>query len=88
MYSIATPKQIVLVGTEPGPFLEAIHSRFLPNHTVLLIDSDEARQTLGGFMPALKDMTAIEGKTTAYVCENFACQLPTTSVDKMMELLQ
>jgi uncharacterized protein YyaL (SSP411 family) len=88
MYSIATPKQIVLVGPEPGPFLKAIHSRFLPNHTVLLIDSDEARQTLGAFMPALNDMTTIEGKTTAYVCENFACQLPTTSVEKMMELLQ
>jgi uncharacterized protein YyaL (SSP411 family) len=39
-------------------------------------------------MPALNDMTTIEGKTTAYVCENFACQLPTTSVEKMMELLQ
>ena len=31
---------------------------------------------------------AREGKATAYVCRNFACNLPTTEVAKMMEQLQ
>jgi uncharacterized protein YyaL (SSP411 family) len=83
-YSMSAPKQIVLVGSDPRPFLDAIHKRFLPNHTVLVIDSDEARELL----PMVRDMIAIDGQTTAYVCENFACQLPTTSVEKVIELLQ
>ncbi len=88
MYSIAAPKQIVLVGSEPAPFLDAIHRRFLPHHTILLVNGGEARETLGAFLPALREMTEIGGKTTAYVCEDFACQAPTNSVDKAIELLQ
>jgi len=74
-YSMSVPRQIVLAGTEPAPFLTEIRKRFLPEHTVIVTAGD-------GEMPA------VDGKTTAYVCENFACQLPTTSVQKLVELLQ
>jgi len=84
MSSLAPPKQIVLVGREPQPFLDAIRHLFLPDYTVFIVDNDEARN----FFPEVRDMVAMEGKTTAYVCENFTCQLPTTSVDKAVELLQ
>jgi len=33
-------------------------------------------------------MTMLEGKATAYVCENYACQLPTTEMEVMVELLK
>ena len=29
-----------------------------------------------------------QAQPTAYVCENYACQLPTTDVSKLDELLQ
>jgi uncharacterized protein len=29
----------------------------------------------------------IDGKTTAYVCVNYKCNLPTTDVEKMISLL-
>ena len=83
-YSMSAPKQIVLVGDEPGLFLAEIHKRFLPDYTVIVAGGDET----GAFLPAVREMTAIDGKTTAYVCENFACQLPTASVEKLIELLQ
>ena len=35
----------------------------------------------------LRDFAPIEGKPTAYVCEDFVCQLPTTDVSKLRELL-
>ena len=82
-YSMSAPKQIVLVGDEPGLFLAEIHKRFLPDYTVIVAGGET-----GAFLPAVREMTAIDGKTTAYVCENFACQLPTASVEKLIELLQ
>jgi uncharacterized protein YyaL (SSP411 family) len=33
-------------------------------------------------------MTALEGRATAYVCENYACQLPTADVAALEQLLQ
>jgi uncharacterized protein YyaL (SSP411 family) len=30
----------------------------------------------------------LDGKATAYVCENYACQLPTTEVGVMVKLLE
>ncbi|MEO8131234.1 MAG: thioredoxin domain-containing protein [Bryobacteraceae bacterium] len=83
-YSITPPKQIVLAGSDPAPFLAEIHKRFLPEHTVIVSKGSSA----GELPPEVREMIAIDGKTTAYVCENFACQLPTTSVEKLIELLQ
>ena len=33
-------------------------------------------------------MREIDGKPTAYVCENYTCQLPTNELSKFDELLQ
>jgi uncharacterized protein YyaL (SSP411 family) len=33
-------------------------------------------------------MPAIEGKSTAYVCENFACNLPVTDESHLGDLLK
>jgi uncharacterized protein YyaL (SSP411 family) len=30
----------------------------------------------------------LDGKATAYICENYACKLPTTDVAVMVELLE
>ena len=32
-------------------------------------------------------MTAVDGKTAAYVCEDYACQLPVTTVEELAGLL-
>ena len=86
-----SPRQIVLVGTEHDPAMEAmlksIAQHFLPFSTTLAIHSEAARTTLSVYMPALAAMVAVDGKTTAYVCENFACQLPVTEVEALAKLL-
>jgi uncharacterized protein YyaL (SSP411 family) len=38
-------------------------------------------------VPYTKSQSAVNGKATAYVCRNFACELPTTDINKMLELL-
>jgi uncharacterized protein YyaL (SSP411 family) len=83
LYAMSAPRQVVLAGREEdlGPFLEVLRTRFLPNHTVLLSSAQDTNA-------ALRDMTSLDGRPTAYVCENFACQLPTTEVGKFAELLQ
>jgi len=91
-FSISKPKQIVLVGERDAPdtrrFVQALHARFAPNRVVLLVDGDESRKALAGYLPVVADMTALDGKATAYVCEDYTCKLPTTDVEEFGQLIQ
>lgn len=68
-------------------FLRALNQRFVPNKIVLVIDGPEAREVLSKYLPVVSSMTAKNGTPTAYVCENYACKLPTTDVNAFGDLL-
>ncbi len=64
-FALGKPREIVLAGLRDESMLAAIRRRFLPNAVVL----------------AGRDgMPPIDGRSTAYVCENYACRLPVTDV--------
>jgi uncharacterized protein YyaL (SSP411 family) len=87
-FSLSKTKQIVLVGRTALPnLLRELNSRFLPNKIVLLVD-ESSRKALSAYLPVLETMTEKNGQATAYVCENYACQLPTADPKKFAELLQ
>ena len=37
--------------------------------------------------PFAADYRIIDGKTTVYICENFACQQPTTNIEEAIQTL-
>jgi len=92
MYSLSHPRQIILAGERGSAstraFLERVHHRFLPDSAVLLVDSDETRKRLETFSPTVGGMRAHNGTTVAYVCRDYACDLPTEDVEKFAELLK
>ena len=91
-HSFAPKRQVVLAGDRTAgvtqQFLQRLHEHFLPGSVTLLIDSDAARRMLSRFIPAIEQMEQIDGQPTAYVCQNYVCQLPTNEVSKFVELLQ
>ena len=90
-FSISKPKQIVLVGERDAPdmrqLLAEIHARFVPNRIVLLVNR-ESRPALARYLPIVAEMTAIGGQATAYVCEDYACKLPTADAAAFGQLIQ
>jgi uncharacterized protein YyaL (SSP411 family) len=83
MQSMTPPRHVLFSGDRDalGSLLETAGRRFLPFHAVAWAGS-------AGINPALAAMP-LETKTpTAYVCEDFICNLPTQDVDKLAELLQ
>jgi len=64
--ALAPPQEIVLAGPSSPEMLEAIRRRFLPNAVVMRAEH------------APQPMPALNGLATAYVCENYVCQLPVT----------
>ena len=82
--------QIVLSGSRQGcaSFLHELGRRYLPGKSVLLVDNDESRSRLSRWAPKIAGMTEIDGAAAAYVCENFACQLPATDPQQFAKLLE
>jgi len=91
-FRVNEPRQVIVAGAREAPdtraLLRTIHTRFLPNRILLLLDSDETRAALAAGSPAVASMRPLDGRATAYVCRNFACQLPVSDVGALAELLQ
>jgi uncharacterized protein YyaL (SSP411 family) len=67
--------------------LRALRERFLPNKVVLFVPDGEAPEVTE-IAPYAEGYRIVDGKATAYVCVNFSCQLPVTSVSEMLHLLE
>ncbi|MEM1041389.1 MAG: thioredoxin domain-containing protein [Bacteroidota bacterium] len=75
------PSQEITVAGEPGAadtdaLLGALRTRYLPNAVVHLRPPDA--DTLADLAPYTEAQAVQGGAATAYVCEDFACQQPTT----------
>jgi uncharacterized protein YyaL (SSP411 family) len=89
--SLTKPQQIVIAGPVNSPetrdLLEEVHRHYLPKTVVLLADGGEGQKYLAEKLPELKGMATVEGKAAAYVCENFTCKEPATSVELLRRQL-
>ena len=90
-YSLGKPRQIVIAGERAKPdtkkLLGEVRRHYLPTAIVLLADQGEGQQYLGEKLEAIREMKMIDGKATAYVCENFTCQAPVTDARELRKLL-
>jgi hypothetical protein len=90
-FSLSKPKQIIIAGKANDPntktLLEEVHSHFIPNKIILLVDNGKAQETLASYIPFIESVQMLDGKATAYICENYACQLPTSDRKVVAKLL-
>jgi hypothetical protein len=90
-FSLSKPKQIVIAGA-PGAadtraLLRLVHDRFIPNKILLLADGAAQQAQLAQWLPFVKTMDRKGGRATAYICENYACKLPTNDPSVAARLL-
>ncbi|OGC78653.1 MAG: thioredoxin [candidate division Zixibacteria bacterium RBG_16_50_21] len=90
-FYLGPTKEVVIVG---GPnhhdtqrMIEKVGELFVPRKVVLKYSSDHNGTELRKMVPYLGGLVAKDGAATAYVCENFVCQLPTSDLAEMEELL-
>lgn len=70
-------KEVAIVGDAEAVKNMVGVTRFGYRPNVIVAAGTDAR------VPLLKDRPQIDGKVTAYVCENFVCQLPVVSADDL-----
>lgn len=88
-FNLTKPKQIVIAGNPEAhdtlSTLRVVQEHLLPDQLVLLADIAEGRAFLGKPLEFFRETKPVDGKATAFVCEN--CQLPTTNLDGLARLL-
>lgn len=76
----APPEIVVLTPGDrsaAAPFLAELRRRWLPNRVLTVLPASEVA-TAAAAVPLLAGRHLLDGRPTAYVCRNFACQRPTT----------
>ncbi|MDN7025887.1 thioredoxin domain-containing protein [Methanoculleus sp. FWC-SCC1] len=89
---IAGPNYEVIITGVPGAgdtdaMIGAIRSRFIPNAVILFRPAGGEPPPIASVAPFAQDAVPLEGRATAYVCINYACDIPTTDADEMLDLL-
>ncbi len=91
-YSLSKPRQIVIAGKKDAPetnaLLREVNRHFLPKTILVLADGAEGQKYLGDKNEAVRAMSPIDGKSAAYVCENFTCKAPVTDPKQLAALLK
>ena len=81
-FHLDTPKEIVIVvphsREEAQPFLEELSAAFLPNRILAVVADGDELERHTAVIPLLEGKVTRGGESTAYVCENRLCDLPTT----------
>ena len=90
-YHLDKPRQIIIAG-KPGAadtraMLRVVHASFIPNKIVLLADGGTGQEILGGHIDFINSVSMIDGKATAYICEDYSCLLPTSDLNAVAEML-
>ena len=87
-FYLSTPKEIVIVGDpQSDATLElagAVFATFNPNHVLVATDPQNPQNVQ---YPLIADRPMLNGQSTAYVCENYVCNLPVTSTENLAKQL-
>ncbi|MCH7813077.1 MAG: thioredoxin domain-containing protein, partial [Planctomycetes bacterium] len=83
------PKEIVVIGPSGDAatqaLLDTVFARYLPNKVVVWNADDVPAEDTSRAL--LRGKKMIQGRPTAYVCENFRCQVPTSDPEELAKQL-
>jgi uncharacterized protein YyaL (SSP411 family) len=83
---VGRSREVAIVGdpdaVDTKALVAEVHGRFLPN-AVLAVGQPGAASEV----PLLQDRQQLDGKATAYVCEQFVCQQPVTDPEALVAQL-
>ncbi len=68
--------------------LSALRKKFIPNKVVLFRPAEVEQPEITRLAEFTRDLSSKGERATAYVCRNYACNLPTINIEKMLGLLE
>ena len=88
-FATSGTREVAIIGDPQAPdtkvLIDVIYTRYLPNKVVAGRAEDDAESA--GLIPFLAQRPARDDRATAYVCEGYACQSPTTDPQELARQL-
>ena len=87
-FLLSTPKEVAIIAAEQSSlntFVRAAWDRYLPNKVVASVLSEDSAAI--GSVVLLQNRNLVQGKTAAYVCQNYTCKEPVTEIAAFAEQL-
>jgi uncharacterized protein YyaL (SSP411 family) len=85
-FYLSSPKEIALIGADRDQLRElsrVVWATYLPNRVMARSSAGQG----GELVPLLRDRAMLDGKPTAFVCENYTCNTPVTEANALAEVL-
>ena len=90
-FTLSPAAELVIVGDPEAPdtreMLAILEKNFFPEIVALVKNPSGEAGMLGALAPFTADHTSINGKATAYVCQDYSCKSPTTEPSQLLRLL-
>src|SRR5690606_3639993 len=91
-FLVGNSVEVVIAGDRAADdtkaMMAALNASFLPNAVVVMRPHEEkAASAIVELAPYTELQSPVDGRATAYVCQNFACKSPTTDVAEMLVYL-
>ena len=80
-FQLAPTKEVALIGDDLSELAATVRASYRPH--LVLAGGPENSDT----PQLLHDRPAVDGNPTAYVCENFSCQAPVNTAERLADLL-
>jgi uncharacterized protein YyaL (SSP411 family) len=80
-FHLSPTKEVALIGNDLSELTAVVRGEFRPH---LVLAGGPGGDSIP---PLLQDRTAVDGHSTAYVCERFACKTPVTDPQALITLL-
>ena len=89
--ALGPPRQVVLAGNPQSCDFQAMAAvlaeRLGPRRSILGADGGPGQAWLAARAPWIAEMRPLNGRATAYVCENFTCQSPASTPEELRQRL-
>ncbi len=89
---LEVPRQVVIAGDPARDDFQSLvkvcRERLGPRRSLLAADGAEGQAWLAEKAPAISEMKPLDGRATAYVCENYACQSPVAELEELRNILR
>jgi uncharacterized protein YyaL (SSP411 family) len=90
-FALGPAHEVVVVGKagsqDTRAMMDSIRSHYLPNKVLLFRPAGEQDPEIGRLAGFTRQLSSLEGRATAYVCLDQACELPTTDPERVLDLL-
>lgn len=90
-FALGPTKEIVVAGeknsSDTQKMLDYLRKEYFPEAVILFHSEEADMQRIELIVPYLKEQGMVNNKATAYICENFTCHSPVTSLEEIKELI-